>query len=694
MLPQLIKYIQSHANRWPIKLRVDSQLIPLLRFNKEANRIVKSEQIGVVIFWFNRRKRNPCLVTKIMDRSLSVEYIRSCAGHQQEINKKIGISVFPSIYDITQISGYPVIFQEAINTQNYEMELSKAIYGPTGNLRLLKEVVNCHFEEIGSLFNKLKMIDVSEEITQWGDWAYSVGDDLRNNYGLRLKFLTDNCLDRMRREINSMSLQRNYVLVDHYAANYFRGPRIVDQIDRSLSKRMSNEPGIIDVFRFMIAYFRTSPLNALYKDWLDAIACSITNKEGLILTGSSVRRLLQDVGLNLDEPKKIWALVMVSCFLRGIDELTFHQHNIFLISRLRTEFEQLTQRLIEIQDLIEKDRDFDFSFALRSQESFIPPSMPMPTDNITQPPCLIEEGYEEFNIVLYRKKYYAISQSLGPVDFTCLGENKIKEYQDGGKWFMGDSLEEVKHLVDEIVNRGEQKEAGEAPREMEIIAKAISNMEENIRKLVFDMGEKDKRIDILERELSEERNSYRKLSEDLENREKTIEALIRHVSDRDDNIKRLMTGLEEESKDLNSVQKELEERDKRIQVQNERLTEKDERIGTLEKELVELDKSIDLLREEVSDKETKINILRGVNVSFSAVPVLLDSYEGYNVVQFKDRIYGISQALGSLNLTEEEYLGKYEEDGKCVIGDSVYEVKFLIGRILCRIWRRGFWKRR
>ena len=563
MLPQLIKYIRDHAKSWPVKLKAVDQLTPLFRFNREANGIVQSEQIGTIVFWFTEEKRNPCLVSKIFDNSLSVEYIKTHGERQREINKKIGISVFPTIYDIAKIGGYPVIFQEAINAPNYEIELSKAIYGPSGNLSILKEVVDSHFKEISVLLNHLKMIDVSEEMLQWGDWAYSVGNGLRNNYGLRLEFLTDNCLDRMKKEINSMCLQRNYVLVDHHCANYFRGPRVVDQIDRSLTERMSNEPGIIDVFRFIIAYFRASPLNAIYKDWLSAIAFSITDKNGSIITGLPVQRLLHDLGLNTDEPRKIWALVMVSFFLRTIDELTFHEPNIFLISRLRAEFELLTKRLIEIQDIIEKDGNFDFSFVLRSQESFIPPSKPMPTDNAAQSPYLIEEGYKEFNIVLCRGKYYAVSRTLGPIDFTCLEEHKVKEYQEGGKWFIGDSFEEVKHLVDE-------------------------------------------------------------------------------------------------------------------------------RVGTLEKELVELDKNKGLLKEEVSDKETKINILRGVNVSFSAVPVLLDSYEGYNVVQFKDRIYGISQALGHLDLLEEEEsLNKYEEDGKCMIGDSISEVKHLVDRLLYQASQRS-----
>ncbi len=65
---------------------------------------------------------------------------------------------------------------------------------------------------------------------------------------------------------------------------------------------------------------------------------------------------------------------------------------------------------------------------------------------------LVEEGHKGFNIVLYRGKYYAISQSLGPVDFTRLEEQKLREYQENGKCFIGNSLYEAKHLVDQMLS--------------------------------------------------------------------------------------------------------------------------------------------------------------------------------------------------------------------------------------------------
>ena len=458
MISQLIKYIRDHAISWPVKLNVDGQITPLFRFNKEANGIVESEQIGVIIFWFSEGKRNPCLVTKVADNSLSVEYIKACAKRQQEINKKVGVPIFQTIYDVAEVCDHSVIFQEAINIPTYEMELKRAICGPSGNLSTLRWVIKRHFKEISFLFNHLKKFDVSKKFLQWGNWAYQLGKDFRNNYDLKLDFVTDDGLDRMRKEINSMALQKNYVLTDHYCANYFAGPRVVDQIDKTLPKRMSNEPGIIDVFRFIIAYFRTSPLNAVYKDWLDAIAFSIIDKDRLIMTGLPLRDLLRDIGLNLNEPRKIWALVMVSFFLRVMDELTFHKQNIFIISRLKNEFEQSTKRLVEIQDLIENSKDFDFSSILQAEEAFIPPSKLISTYNLEQPPHLIEEGCKGFNIVLYRNKYYAISQDIGTVDLTKLKASELKEYQISGKCFVEDSLKQLRSVVNynlpELVDEG------------------------------------------------------------------------------------------------------------------------------------------------------------------------------------------------------------------------------------------------
>lgn len=66
-------------------------------------------------------------------------------------------------------------------------------------------------------------------------------------------------------------------------------------------------------------------------------------------------------------------------------------------------------------------------------------------------PVLVEEGYRGFNIVHYKTKYYAILQSLGPMDFFHLYDNYLKAFTEEKKCVVGISLEEVKELVNYIV---------------------------------------------------------------------------------------------------------------------------------------------------------------------------------------------------------------------------------------------------
>ena len=70
----------------------------------------------------------------------------------------------------------------------------------------------------------------------------------------------------------------------------------------------------------------------------------------------------------------------------------------------------------------------------------------------TNYPILIEEGYQGFNIVHNGMKYYAFSQSLGPIDLTRPCEKDLKEYMTERECFVGTSLEEVRQLVDQIIS--------------------------------------------------------------------------------------------------------------------------------------------------------------------------------------------------------------------------------------------------
>ncbi len=65
-------------------------------------------------------------------------------------------------------------------------------------------------------------------------------------------------------------------------------------------------------------------------------------------------------------------------------------------------------------------------------------------------PVLVEEGYHGFNIVLYRGKYHALFQGLGPVSMTALTKDAVVRFQQQGQWFTGESADEVKSQLDSL----------------------------------------------------------------------------------------------------------------------------------------------------------------------------------------------------------------------------------------------------
>lgn len=70
-------------------------------------------------------------------------------------------------------------------------------------------------------------------------------------------------------------------------------------------------------------------------------------------------------------------------------------------------------------------------------------------------PVLVEENHRGFNIVHYKKKYYAVLQSLGRVDFKGLDDIHLKVLAEQKKGVVGRSFEEVKQQIDQIVPQNE-----------------------------------------------------------------------------------------------------------------------------------------------------------------------------------------------------------------------------------------------
>lgn len=359
MISIIQRYIYEHINNWPIKIQQPLCLSPLLRSNKEANGIVDSFWIGKVIFWFAGVDSCLCLVTKIMDKSVEFESIKKCISFQEKVNRKMGYDVFPTVFDVVELSGNIVIFQEAVKGPNYEIELSRAIYGPERSITHVGQIIQRQFDEMGILLRHLQDMRLSDSPQRWGEWAYKLGQDFRNTCGFDASPLTDAHLGEMRKAIDSLPIYQHLVLVEDHLANYFCGPHAVDQIHPDIDELISQRPGIIDVFRILIAYFRAGPISGIFNDWLYAIATAIMDREGRTIIGPPVRNIIRKAGLDPDQAKVIWAFVMATFFIRAKSELEFHSKNPFEIDALKAQFHRWTKRLVEIQHLISKNKKFD-----------------------------------------------------------------------------------------------------------------------------------------------------------------------------------------------------------------------------------------------------------------------------------------------------------------------------------------------
>jgi len=168
-------------------------------------------------------------------------------------------------------------------------------------------------------------------------------------------------------------------------------------------------------------------------------------------------------------------------------------------------------------------------------------------------PELIEKSYKEFNIVLYRGKYYALAQSIGVVDFCQIKEEELKKYEETKKSFIANSLVEAKALVDQLTDFSAVNLIEESYRGFNIVLYG-----DKYHALSQDLGRIDF-ITISEAELHEYRNKgkyiignsyyeakryvdeivFQYLSNDIEHKNKEIDTLNKEILEREANINKL-----------------------------------------------------------------------------------------------------------------------------------------------------------
>ena|GEM_PF-5580579 len=167
-------------------------------------------------------------------------------------------------------------------------------------------------------------------------------------------------------------------------------------------------------------------------------------------------------------------------------------------------------------------------------------------------PVLVEEGYEGHNIVKLGTRYWALLQSLGPVDLSEPGINVFLERcVDQGKCFSGNSLFEVKYLISKSKNNSLQAD--------------VITREQNIGALKQDISHRDESIAKLSAEIQAHSKKREVLQADAITREQNIGALKQDISHRDESIAKLSAEIQAHSKKIEALQADVIMRERDIE---------------------------------------------------------------------------------------------------------------------------------
>ncbi len=359
MIPKIHEYIVTNSSKWPVQMGTVDNLRPMFRSNINYNFVENYPLITRIVFWFGKGEHYPVLISKIMDESISLDSIHSSIKFERTINNRIGSNLFPEIFDIAQIQGRNVIFQEAIKASTYDTELKRAILGPERSPRHLERVMERQFQEMGSLFNRLSRVYLSDETRVWGDWAHSMGKEFETRIGIRSNSWTERGWARMKKAVDSVSLPRTPVIADMACPNIFGGPKLIDNIIPDIDGLNNSLPGVINVFRFLVTYFYSPPVVNVYEDWLYALAVAITERGSKTKIGPLVRKILADAGVDLSRTEMVWAFFMAATLYELNDKLEFYKDSPTMLAAMKNRYYQWAKQMVRIQNSIRDGRTFD-----------------------------------------------------------------------------------------------------------------------------------------------------------------------------------------------------------------------------------------------------------------------------------------------------------------------------------------------
>ncbi|MCI0537653.1 MAG: hypothetical protein L0Z50_20755, partial [Verrucomicrobiales bacterium] len=94
------------------------------------------------------------------------------------------------------------------------------------------------------------------------------------------------------------------------------------------------------------------------------------------------------------------------------------------------------------------------------------PEHPLLTSQDHQTSCatpqLMEEGYKGFNLLSFRGNFYALAQSLGPMDLLSIADDVLRGHCERGLCFVGTSCVALKEQIDQAAPKG----GGRAPDQL------------------------------------------------------------------------------------------------------------------------------------------------------------------------------------------------------------------------------------
>ncbi|NOZ52374.1 MAG: hypothetical protein GXP08_04395 [Gammaproteobacteria bacterium] len=373
MIPKIKNYLQQNAHKFG--LSANTKLDPLILFNVNYNYVESYPLINRVVLWFNKDGFNkdgvdkdgfdkdrlykegrnqhsdkPVIVSKIVDPSLSRETIDDCHSFQHYLNKVVGYNLFLNIIHIVDVDGKLVIFEEAEKKSTYETELKFCINGPERSLARFQRTYSQQMLEMGDLCEKLSKCHSNKRQRRWGDQAYQLATQFKKNGNFEESILPDKNLVLMRDAINKIETPNSPVLADLVCPNIFPGPRLIDNLHPNLRNMNRELPGIINVFRFIVSYFYSPPVQLVFQDWLYTLAAGMKAPKEKSVIANSLQALFAKIGLDCDtQADTIWGFIMYACVFEMQEKLDFYQQSPFMITGKIEQYCEWSRRMTQLQ---------------------------------------------------------------------------------------------------------------------------------------------------------------------------------------------------------------------------------------------------------------------------------------------------------------------------------------------------------